>query len=187
MVGAGGAGHVGALMLVVKDLVQAQLFEVLDVVVAAVLPVAIGSPEVGEAVLGGLVVAHVPGAGVAEAVAGGLEGLAEGGDGFGQGGAVGEGADGGLPGDRGVVHHQLMLMGVAAGEHGGSGGGALGLGHVGVGELDATCGQAVDVGGVGEGVTVGADEVALELVAEEDEDVGMAVRSWPVAHETTPW
>ena len=39
------------------------------------------------------------------------------------------------------------------------------------------------LGVLGEGVAVGADEVALELVAEDDEDVGSACVGRWVAHD----
>ena len=112
-----GPGHVGALMLGMKDLVQTELFQVLNVEVAPVFPIAIRSPEVGPPVLGGLVVPHVPRARVAETVAGRLERLPERRHGLGQRRPVGKRPGRCLPGMPGAVHHQPMLMRVATGEH----------------------------------------------------------------------
>ena len=61
--------------------------------------------------------------------------------------------------------------GVAAGEEGGAGGGADGVGRGPVGEADAFGGELIDVGG-GEGGAVAVEVAVAEVVGVDEDDVG---------------
>ena len=173
-----------AAVLALKGLGQPVPFQVLDVEIAAILPVAVGAPEVGPAVMRGFVVAHVPGAGVAHAVAGGLEGLAQRGHGFRERRAMDQRTDLRLPIGRELrrianpVH--AVLVRVASGEHGRASRGALRKRHVGAGEPEAIGRQPVKYGRTRRPAAVGPERAPLQLVHQHDHDVGSTRRHWPL-------
>ena len=63
-------------------------------------------------------------------------------------------------------------LGVASGEEGGAGGGALRAVGVVLGEACAVGGKLVDVRGLGLGVSVASEVSVAEIVGEEEHDVG---------------
>ena len=125
--------------------------------------------------------AEVPFAGEERGIAGGFQGFGERGRVEGEAVGVVGGEERGVAFPRGGLRGADVVgdagaLGPLAGEDAGARGGADGAGGVGIGEARALAGEAVEVRSLVERAAVAAEVLAAEVVGEEEDDVGRALR-----------